>query len=146
MKPLTNQMTAIGTLNREVWGVFQRWWLLWHRDSYVPAARGQAPIDMLQERAATERRRAVRRFQDSMLAHVLPMLAGGFVAYRRQALGVQAETPSSLQEIADASLSLACTLLFIMYAEVRGLLPMDDPVSIWPRLTSLSGFLPGAEL
>jgi hypothetical protein len=81
-----------------------------------------------------------------MLAHVLPMLAGGFVAYRRQALGVQAETPSSLQEIADASLSLACTLLFIMYAEVRGLLPMDDPVSIWPRLTSLSGFLPGAEL
>ncbi len=57
----------------------------------------------------------------------MPEIAGGFVAFRREQLGVTEETPESLQEIYRASLSLLYKMLFLLYAEARSLLPMDNP-------------------
>ena len=56
----------------------------------------------------------------------MPEIAGGFVAQRCQQQGILTETPASLQTIYQASLSLLYKLLFLLYGEARGLLPMTN--------------------
>ena len=68
----------------------------------------------------------------------MPEIAGGFVAYRRAQLRVQEETDESLREIYQASLSLLYKLLFLLYAEARGLLPVANPGYREQSLTALA--------
>ena len=56
----------------------------------------------------------------------MPEIAAGFVAYRRQQLGVEQETEESLRQVYRGSLSLLYKLLFVLYAEDRGLMPAGE--------------------
>ncbi len=64
--------------------------------------------------------------KDKVFDKIFPLLARGFVHYRKKELGVQIETEESLKEIYSATLTLLYRLLFILYAEARDLLPVDE--------------------
>ena len=68
----------------------------------------------------------------------MPEIAGGFVAYRREQMGLREETDESLRQIYAAGLSLLYKLLFVLYAEARDLLPMRNPAYREQSLTSLA--------
>ena len=65
-------------------------------------------------------------------------MPAGFIAYRRERMGIHEETEESLHEIYQASLSLLYKLLFLLYAEARGLLPVDNAGYREQSLTALA--------
>ncbi|MEZ4770718.1 MAG: hypothetical protein R2844_20155 [Caldilineales bacterium] len=71
-----------------------------------------------------------------MFDEVMPEIATGFVAYRRRELGIGEESEESLKEIYRASLSLLYKLLFVLYAEARSLLPVQNP-AYWEESLTL---------
>ena len=56
----------------------------------------------------------------------------------REQLGITEETPESLRQIYAASLALLYKLLFLLYAEARGLLPMANPAYREESLTTFA--------
>jgi len=68
----------------------------------------------------------------------VPEIAGGFVAYRARQRTIVQESEESLRQIYQATLSLLYKLLFLLYAEARGLLPMDNPGYREQSLTRLA--------
>jgi len=68
----------------------------------------------------------------------MPEIAGGFVAYRYHELGVREESQESMRQIYQASLSLLYKLLFLLYAEARALLPINNPGYREQSLTTLA--------
>lgn len=70
--------------------------------------------------AALEARLKTRIYEE-----VFPHLARGFVRWRREA-GVTDESPEALREVYEGTLRLLYRLLFVLYAEARGLLPVDQ--------------------
>ena len=64
--------------------------------------------------------------KDKVFDKIFPLLARGFVHYRKKELGVQIETEESLKDIYSATLTLLYRLLFILYAEARDLLPVEQ--------------------
>jgi hypothetical protein len=134
---VVSQMASAGKLSGDTWSMFRRWWLLYRSRTYRATSDGRLLIDVLQQEAVGETRRNVKRLRDQIVDCLLPKIAGGFVAYRHRELSVRAENDVSLQEIAQASLSLAYKLLFVLYAETRGLLPMDNAAYRASSLTTL---------
>ncbi|MBN1248684.1 MAG: hypothetical protein JXC32_13580, partial [Anaerolineae bacterium] len=113
--------------DREQWQAFRRWWLLFRQASYVQDHDGRCLLEHLREREPRAERRMRALLRERLLTRALPAVAGGFVAYRRQRLGVSAETPAMLQAIHRASVLFLTRLLFILVAEARDLLPLSDP-------------------
>jgi hypothetical protein len=68
----------------------------------------------------------------------MPEIAGGFIAYRREQMGIHEETEASLAQVYQASLSLLYKLLFLLYAEARALLPVENPGYREQSLTRLA--------
>jgi hypothetical protein len=106
---------------------FKRWWLFFRRDAFVPDPGGRAFLERVHDGSATYARRISDKLKELVYAEVMPEIAGGFVAYRYHQLGIRQETDESLRQVYQASLSLLYKLLFLLYAEARGLLPMDNP-------------------
>jgi hypothetical protein len=64
------------------------------------------------------------RLRDRVLHTIFPHLAQGFLIDRRTRLGIQTEpTEQERADLFDATLTLLFRLLFLFYAESRGLLP-----------------------
>jgi len=106
---------------------FRRWWLFFRRDAFLPDAQGKSFVQRVHEGSATYARLISDKLKELVFEQVMPEIAGGFVAYRYHQLGIQEETEESLQQIYQASLSLLYKLLFLFYAEARGLLPIANP-------------------
>lgn len=112
--------------SQQQWASFRRWLLLFHRRSYVPGADGLTSLDRITLEAPEGSDQARARLRDRLLHVVLPVIAGGFVAYRRQRSGVEGETAVTLDRIYRASLVLLTRMVFVLAAEARGLLPAYD--------------------
>ncbi|MGD0006116.1 MAG: winged helix-turn-helix domain-containing protein, partial [Anaerolineaceae bacterium] len=106
--------------------LFRRWWLFFRRAAFIPDAQGKSFVERVYEGSTTYAREISETLKDLVFKAVMPEIAGGFVAYRRQELHIQEETPESLNEIYRASLSLLYKLLFLLYAEARSLLPVEN--------------------
>lgn len=106
--------------------LFRRWWLFFRQAAFVPDAQGKSFVQRVHEGSATYAREISERLKELVFQEVMPEIAGGFVAYRRQQIHGQQETPETLDEIYRASLSLLYKLLFLLYAEARALLPMEN--------------------
>lgn len=65
------------------------------------------------------------RLKTRIYDEVFPHLARGFVRWRRET-GLPAETPEALQEVYEGTLRLLYRLLFVLYAEARELLPVEE--------------------
>ena len=107
--------------------LFRRWWLFFRREAFVPNAQGKSFVQRIHEGSAIYAREISERLKELIFQEVMPEIAGGYVAYRRQEMGIQQETSETLNEIYRASLSLLYKLLFLLYAEARSLLPIENP-------------------
>ncbi len=67
-----------------------------------------------------------KRLKDLIFERIFVHLATGFLAYRRTNGGVTVETQESLAEVYQGTLRLLYRLLFLLHAEARGLLPVED--------------------
>ena len=106
---------------------FKRWALFFRRDAFVPDAQGRTFVRRVHEGSATYAREISDKLKELVFDEVMPEIAAGFVAYRRGQLGIGEETAESLGQVYRASLSLLYKLLFVLYAEARSLLPVDNP-------------------
>lgn len=117
---------------------FRRWWLFFRREAFLPDAQGKSFLQRVHEGSAAYARQISDKLKKRIFEQVMPEIAGGFTAYRRRQLGVQEETEETLRKIYQASLSLLYKLLFLLYAEARGLLPMQNPGYREQSLTALA--------
>lgn len=117
---------------------FRRWWLFFRREAFLPDAEGKSFLQRVHEGSLVYARQISDRLKQSIFEQVMPEIAGGFVAYRRRQMGVQEETEQTLRQVYQASLSLLYKLLFLLYAEARGLLPIQNPSYQEQSLTALA--------
>lgn len=68
-------------------------------------------------------------------------LATGIIQYRKDELSVNEETEESLDEIFRGCLTLLYRILFLLYAESRGLLPVGDPAYERVSFTRLRNYI-----
>ncbi len=129
-------LTEINTAADEA--AFKRFWLFFRRAAFTPDARGKSFVQRVHEGSATYAREISDKLKELVFDEVMPEIAGGFIAYRYQQLGRQPETEAGLSQIYGASLGLLYKLLFLLYAEARGLLPMNNPGYREQSLTSLA--------
>lgn len=119
---------------------FKLWWLFFRRDAFIPDSSGKTFLQRVHEGSTTYAREVSDKLKELVFDEVMPEIASGFVAFRREQLGIRDETPESLAEIYRASLSLLYKLLFLLYAEARSLLPMDNPDYQANSLTSIAAW------
>lgn len=70
--------------------------------------------------------RVSEKLKSLIFDQVFEGLAMGFIEYRRNELGIKNETQGTLKEIFNGCLTLLYRLLFLLYAESRNLLPVED--------------------
>ncbi|GAB4405976.1 MAG: hypothetical protein Kow00123_18450 [Anaerolineales bacterium] len=116
---------------------FRRWWLFFRRDAFVPDAQNKSFVQRVHEGSATYARQVSDKLKDLVFQQVVPEIAGGFIAYRYHQKHIRQETDATLREIYAATLSLLYKLLFLLYAEARNLLPINDPAYREQSLTAL---------
>ncbi|MFZ1403891.1 MAG: Eco57I restriction-modification methylase domain-containing protein, partial [Anaerolineae bacterium] len=117
---------------------FRRFWLFFRRAAFMPDAQGRSFVRRIHEGSATYAREISDKLKELVFDEVMPEIAGGFVAYRRQQLGMREETAESLGQVYRASLSLLYKLLFVLYAEARNLLPITNPAYWEESLTRMA--------
>ena len=116
---------------------FRYFYLFFRKDALTPDSGGRCFLDRVLEQSA----RYTTAVQDSLkkvvFDQVMPLLAKGFLAWRRDERGIAAETPETLEDIYRATLTLLYRLLFLLYAEARDLLPVNEPGYYRCSLTQL---------
>lgn len=114
---------------------FRYWWLFFRAEAFAPLtaeepAAGTAPQCWLDTVVAGSREYAKQvedRLKKRVFDHIVPHLAMGFLADRRNRLNIRtAATDDELEEIRQATLTLLYRLLFLLYAESRNLLPVNE--------------------
>jgi len=103
------------------------WWALFGSAAYVATAGRPALTTTLKRASAAYARRITTLLREQLLTAVLPEIAGGFVTYRRERLGVETESDATLRDIMRASLGLVYRLLFVLHAESKLDLPLYHP-------------------
>ena len=117
---------------------FRRWWLFFRRDAFTPDAQGKSFVQRVHEGSAIYAREISDKLKELIFEQVVPEISGGFVAYRYHQRGIHQETPESLREIYQATLNLLYKLLFLLYAEARSLLPVNNSIYREQSLTALA--------
>jgi len=112
---------------KDRWEAFRRWWLLFRQASYVRGADGRCLLESLREQEPQAGLHVRDVLRERLLTTALPAVAGGFVSYRYQRTGIEAESAATLGEIRRASVRLLARMLFLLIAEARDLLPLSDP-------------------
>ncbi len=97
----------------------------------VPEAPGEPPVSFLdQVRIGSEAfaKEVGDRLRKRIFEEVFPYLAQGFVAFRKEERGEgTAAGDPFLDDVYDATLTLLYRLLFLLYAEALGLVPVGQP-------------------
>lgn len=117
---------------------FKRWWLFFRRAAFAPDSHGRAFVAAVHEGSNNYAREISDKLKEIVFDEVMPEIAGGFVAWRHQQLGIKAEQPADLQRVYRASLSLLYKLLFLLYGEARNLLPMQNAGYAYESLTRMA--------
>ena len=115
-------LAALLSENRDL-DSFRYFYCLFRRDAFTPDASGTSFLDLV----LTESRQHTIAVSDDLKNRVydaLRLLIGGFLDFPRN--GFDRANPP-LDEIHANSLILLYRLLFILYAESRGLLPVENP-------------------
>ncbi len=111
----------------------QVWWQLSAAPAYVSSSGEQALVTRLKAASAEYARHVTRTLRSRLLSTILPEICGGFFSYRQVQRG---EGHDDRQEMAGAALGLVQRVLFVLYAEARNYLPMDNPTYRGRSLTT----------
>jgi hypothetical protein len=71
---------------------FRRWWLFFRRDAFLPDSQQRTFVQRVREGSATYAKRVSEKLKELVFAEVMPEIANGFVAYRREQRGIVEET------------------------------------------------------
>jgi len=106
---------------------FLYFYLFFSRDAFVPDPQtGKTWLDQHLEGSEAYARAVSERLKDLIFDRVFEGLAAGFIYYRRTELSIRKETEESKKEIFKGCLTLLYRLLFLLYAESRNLLPVEE--------------------
>lgn len=87
---------------------------------------GQSFVERIFEGSIDYGTRLEKRLKGLIFDEVFLQLSKGFVHYRKEEEDIQQETEESLQQIYQGTLRLLYRLLFLLHAESRSLLPLDN--------------------
>jgi type I restriction-modification system DNA methylase subunit len=116
---------------------FKRWWLFFRRAAFVPDSQGHSFLERVQQGSAAYARVVGDQLKERVFDQIFPLLAGGFVADMAWH-GLDTESQPARRQIQEATLSLLYKLLFLLYGEARGLLPVDHRGYQRQSLTSMT--------
>lgn len=108
---------------------FRYWWLFFRCDAFKPVEGDEERrwLDTIVQGSRDYAKRLGDRLKDRVFVEIFPHLAHGFLADRRNRLGVRTKpTEEELSDIFQATLTLLYRLLFLLYAEARDLLPIRE--------------------
>ncbi len=106
---------------------FLYFYLFFSKDALVPdAATGKTWLEQHLKETEEYAARVSDKLKNLIFDHIFEGLATGFIEYRNREKGITEETDESLKEIFNGCLTLLYRLLFLLYAESRGLLPVND--------------------
>ncbi|HBR21579.1 MAG TPA: hypothetical protein DD713_03280 [Nitrospiraceae bacterium] len=105
---------------------FLYFYLFFSKDAFIPDPSGATWLDQHLKGTEDYAARVSTKLKELIFDEVFEGLAEGFVHYRRSALSVIKETDESKKEIFKGCLTLLYRLLFLLYAESRNLLPIDE--------------------
>lgn len=106
---------------------FLYFYLFFSRDAFIPdSVTGRTWLDQHLKGTEEYAVRVSTKLKDLIFDKVFEGLAEGFVHYRIAELSKAKETEESKKEIFKGCLTLLYRLLFLLYAESRNLLPVED--------------------
>lgn len=106
---------------------FKYFYLFFARDAFVPEpATGKTWLDQHLKGSEDYATRVSENLKELIFDSIFECLATGFIDYRRTELGIRKETNETLKEIFNGCLTLLYRFLFLLYAESRSLLPVND--------------------
>ncbi len=108
---------------------FRYWWLFFRSQAYDPRSDGQTGcwLDAIAEGSREYAKELGERLKDRVFVTIFPHLARGFLADRKQRLGIKKQpTDQELRDAFEATLTLLYRILFLLYAEARDLLPIRE--------------------
>ncbi len=105
---------------------FLYFYLFFRKEALLKDSQGKTFLENVLEGSTNYASELSDSLKDKVFDKIFPHLARGFVHYRKKELGVQTETDESLKETYSATLTLLYRLLFILYAEARDLLPVEE--------------------
>ncbi|MFQ5852807.1 MAG: Eco57I restriction-modification methylase domain-containing protein [Candidatus Binatia bacterium] len=106
---------------------FNYFYLFFAKDAFVQDTRtGKSWLDQHLEGSGTYAKEVSEKLKDRIFDQVFEHLAEGFLEHRRVERGLTAENQDTLQQVFNGCLTLLYRLLFLLYAESRELLPVQD--------------------
>ncbi|MEX0885886.1 MAG: Eco57I restriction-modification methylase domain-containing protein [Phycisphaeraceae bacterium] len=111
---------------------FRYWWLFFRRQAFEPVSEAepaaeQSWLDFIAEQSRDYAKDVEDKLKRRVFEDVVPQLAAGFLADRRQRLGNRRKpAEAELEDIRQATLTMLYRVLFLLYAEARDLLPMRE--------------------
>lgn len=107
--------------------MFLYFYLFFAKDAFVPdTVTGKNWLEQHLQETEEYASRVSDKLKNLIFDHIFEGLAAGFIEYRSRELGITEETVESLKEVFSGCLTLLYRLLFLLYAESRGLLPVND--------------------
>ncbi len=117
------------------------YWLFFRAHAFVPQSvpsdgevRQTCFLDRLVEESEAYAKQLGERLKDRIFEEVFPHLARGFIEHIRQAEGKDADIDQErLDAVYQGTLTLLYRVMFLLYAEARGLLPVREVRGYWER-------------
>jgi hypothetical protein len=106
---------------------FLYFYLFFSKDAFIPdPSSGKTWLDLHLKGTEEYAARVSAKLKDLIFDKVFEGLAEGFVHYRRNELSIKNESDEGRRAIFKGCLTLLYRLLFLLYAESRNLLPVDE--------------------
>ncbi len=103
---------------------FKYFWCFFRKEAFVKDARGKNFLERVREGSSEYATIIEKELKNLVFDRVFSSLAGGFVA-GGTARGETLTDENSLKQVYQATLSFLYKILFLLYAEARGLLPVE---------------------
>ncbi|WKZ15733.1 MAG: Eco57I restriction-modification methylase domain-containing protein [Candidatus Jettenia caeni] len=106
---------------------FKYFYLFFSKDAFIPdLTTGKTWLDQHMKGSEDYAARVSETLKNLIFDKIFEDLAKGFIEYRYNEKNIKKETEEDLKEIFNGCLTLLYRLLFLLYAESRALLPVND--------------------
>lgn len=106
---------------------FRYFYLFFRKNAFLPDPQtGTSFLESVVEGSIEYGSRLEKKLKDLIFEDIFLDLGRGFVEYRGEEAIISEETEESLQDLYKGTLRLLYRLLFLLHAESRGLLPLDN--------------------
>ncbi len=106
---------------------FKYFYLFFSKDAFIPdPITGKTWLDQHMKGSEDYAARVSENLKNLIFDKIFEGLAKGFIEYRHNEQNIKKETEEDLKEIFNGCLTLLYRLLFLLYAESRALLPVND--------------------